>query len=136
MSSAPRTEFLFEMALDIGERQELGTTSRGSRVIAPIVGGSFQGPKLKGTVLPGGADSILVRSSGVRELDVRLTLKTEVGHLIYITYRGLDDTKDYFRTTPLFETAAEDERWLNDIVAVGIGRQASKGPVYSVYALL
>lgn len=132
----PKTELLFELSLEIGERQDVGAAPRGQRLIAPIMGGSFQGPNLKGIVIPGGADWILVRPNGVRDLNVRLTLRTDSGHLIYMMYRGIDDTKDYFRTTAVFETAAEQEIWLNNIVAVGVGRRAAKGPVYAVHAIL
>jgi hypothetical protein len=147
------TELIFELSLEIGDRQDLGVPACGRRIIAPITGGTFQGPKLKGTVVPGGADWILTRPDGIRELDVRVTLKTDSGDLIYMSYRGIDNTKPdvaqriakgeavdpseyYFRTTPVFETAAENARWLNNIGAIGTGRKAAHGPVYTVFAIL
>lgn len=147
------TELIFEMSLKIGERQDLGVLPLGRRVIAPILGGTFQGPKLKGSVLPGGADWILARADGIRELDVRVTLKMDSGDLIYMRYRGIDNTRRdiaqriangesvnpsayYVRTTPIFETQAEKARWLNDIVSVAMGRKTPQGPIYAVYAIL
>ena len=148
-----QTELIFELSLELGERQDLGAPRCGRRVIAPIIGGSFQGPKLKGTVVPGGADWTITRPDGIRELDVRVTLKTDSGDLIYMSYRGIDNTNPdvaekiakgesvdpseyYFRTTPVFETSAPSARWLNDIVAVSTGRKAARGPVYTVFAIL
>jgi hypothetical protein len=147
------TELIFELSLDIGERLDLGLPACGRRVIAPIIGGTFEGPKLKGIVIPGGADWTLTRPDGIRELDVRVTLKTDSGDLIYMRYRGIDNTKPdiakkiakgepvdpseyYFRTTPIFETTAQNTRWLNNIVAIGTGRKAARGPVYKVFAVL
>ena len=85
-SSAPaplKTEFLMDIILDVAAPQNLGT-----RLIVPVTGGTFEGPKLKGTALPG-ADWILVRPDGVSELNVRVTLRTDDDQLIYLTYRGL-----------------------------------------------
>ena len=73
-----------DMILDVAAPQNLGT-----RRIVPVTGGTFEGPKLKGTALGGGADWILVRPDGVSELNVRVTLRTDDEQLIYVTYRGL-----------------------------------------------
>ena len=86
-SSAPaplKSEFLMDIILDVAAPQVLGT-----RRIVPVTGGTFAGPKLKGTALGGGADWILVRPDGVSELNVRVTLRTDDEQLIYLTYRGL-----------------------------------------------
>jgi len=58
-------------------------------VIAPIAGGSFEGPRLRGRVLPGGSDWTLLRSDGVLELDLRITLEADDGALIYMNSFGL-----------------------------------------------
>jgi hypothetical protein len=83
-----RTTYLFYMVLNIGEIQSLGKTPLGDRCVAVIEGGSFEGPKLKGTVLKGGSDWLISRPDGALQLDVRLTLKTDDGHLIGMIYRG------------------------------------------------
>ncbi len=84
-SPAPlKTEFLMDIVLDVAAPQSLGT-----RRIVPVTGGTFEGPKLKGTALGGGGDWILVRPDGASELNVRVTLKTDDDQLIYLTYRGL-----------------------------------------------
>ena len=148
-----QSEQLFEMQAELGEFQEVGPTPRGARLIAPVIGGTFAGPKLKGEILPGGADWLLMRADGIRELDVRITLRTDDDQLIYMSYRGVssitpeiiqritrgepvDPIEYYFRTTPVFETAAEKYSWLNRIVAVGVGQRLPSAVSYTVYEIL
>ena len=73
-----KTEFLFTIALEV-EVSDLGDTPYGGRRIARFGTGSFEGPKLRGTVLPGGAGWMLMRRDGVLEIEVRLTLETDRG---------------------------------------------------------
>ncbi len=136
-SSAPaplKTEFLMDIILDVAAPQVLGT-----RRIVPVTGGTFEGPKLKGTALPG-ADWILVRPDGVSELNVRVTLRTDDDQLIYLTYRGLLFTpkggEQYWRTTPIFETGAAKYDWLTKIIAVGVGKNVPGKAAYSIYQIL
>ncbi len=151
-----KSELLFEVDADIDleEAQELGATPQGNRRIAYIKGGTIEGPKLKGEILPGGGDWVLVRPDGARRLDVRTTVRTDDGHLIYVSYRGImhgpaevmerlrqgerdmDPSEYYFRTTPVFETGSEKYGWLNRIVAVGVGRRTETGVSYTVYEIL
>ncbi len=136
-----KTEFLFTMSADLAEAQDVGATPQGNRRIYYVTGGTFEGPKLKGEVLPGGGDWALVRPDGAVQLDVRATLRAEGGELIYTTYRGIirgapDSPEFYFRTAPMYETASEKYGWLNQIVAVGVGKLTSNGVSYSVYQVL
>ena len=73
-----KSELLFEVSADIDmeEAQELGANPQGNRRIAYIKGGTIEGPKLKGEILPGGGDWVLVRPDGARRLDVRTTVRT------------------------------------------------------------
>ena len=147
------TELLFEMSLALEPIQAVGATPNGDRRIRYVKGGTFSGPKLQGEVLPGGGDWLLLRPDGARTLDVRLTLRTDDGHLIYIVSRGIlhvspevfqrlaageevDPAEYYFRTTPLFETAAARLDWLNRIVAVSVGRLSATTAVHRIYAVL
>ena len=148
-----RTALLFNIALRTGAPQMLGKTPLGDRRVVPVTGGSFEGPRLRGTVEPGGSDWILLRPDGALKLDVRLTLKTEDGALVGMTYRGyrhgpaavierlnrgesVDPTEYYFRTAHFFETSAPQYDWLNRIVAVGLGHRPPEGPVYRVFEVL
>lgn len=147
-----RTEFLMQMSADLEESQQVGDTPVGGRRIVYVKRGEFHGPALKGEVLPGGGDWVLMRKDGASQLDVRITLRTDDGALIYVTYRGIstmapevrqrilmgeavDPAEYYFRTTPMFETAAVKYAWLNKLIAVGVGRRTRTGVVYSVYAV-
>jgi hypothetical protein len=148
-----RTTYLFNMVLSVGEIQPLGKTPLGDRRVAVVEGGSFEGPKLKGTVLKGGSDWLISRPDGALQLDVRLTLKTDDGHLIGMIYRGyrhgpaavidrlnrgekVDPAEYYFRTAPFFETSSEKYGWLNRIVAIATGHRLPSGPVYDVFEVL
>lgn len=148
-----KTEFLFEASIDLEEPQNLGATPQGNRLIFVVKGGSVEGPKLRGQVLPGGGDWFLLRPDGAGELDVRGTLRTDDGHLIYISYRGIlhasaevfgrllagqavDPGEYYFRTAPMFQTGSDRYGWLNRLVAVGVGRVGPNWVGYHVYAVL
>jgi len=129
------SEFLFDMQLDVGPAQELGP-----RRIVPVTGGTFHGPKLRGKALPGGGDWLIRRPDGATELNVRATLQTDDGELIYVWYRGIIFTPPggalYWRTTPVFETASEKYGWLNRVIAVGVGRRVPDKAAYWVYQIL
>lgn len=147
-----RTEFLFDITGEL-ERHDLGPTPVGHRWIVVVTGGRFEGPKLKGRVVPGGGDWLVERSDGVRALDVRITLRTDDEELIYMRYHGLmhgspeimqrlargedvDPNQYYFRTAPFFETASRRYSWLNQIIAIGVGRRTRSQVAYTVYAIL
>jgi hypothetical protein len=118
-----------------------------------VAGGSFEGERLSGVVIDGGNDWQAVRADGSTTLDVRLVLKTQDDANIAMTYRGVrhgpieviermergedvDPASYYFRTSPMFETAAASYDWLNRILAIGIGHRQLDGPVYSVFEVL
>ncbi|MGI9251789.1 MAG: DUF3237 domain-containing protein [Pseudohongiellaceae bacterium] len=127
------SEYLMELLLDGGTRIDAGHTS-----IAPLEGGSFSGPRLRGTVMPGGADWI-TQVSGHSSLDVRITLLTDDDAYIYMTYRGMvvpGDSGLYWRITPLFNTAAEQYDWLNHIVCVGKNKQVAGKIAYDIWQIL
>lgn len=150
-----KTEFLMEMRLSVASPMTiLGNTQYGERRIARVTGGTFEGPKLSGRVHDGGGDWILNRTDGVTQLDVRLTMETGDGALIYMTYKGLrhgpadvmaklaagetvDPSLLYFRTSPFFETAADGMyAWLNKACFVSTGRREPSGPIYRVFQVL
>ena len=128
------------LALAMELRVKVGAVPRGRRRIVPIEGGTFDGPQLRGTVLPGGADWQIVRADGLAELDTRYTLKTEAGDVIYIQNAGMrhappdvtarllagqavDPALVYFRTVPTFETAAPHLQWLTRAIFIGDGER-------------
>ncbi|WP_099021960.1 DUF3237 domain-containing protein [Mycolicibacterium palauense] len=151
-----KSTLLFDMTLDIPPGYQLPDGPLGTRVIAPIAGGTFDGPRIAGKVLPGGGDWLIIRSDGVMAVDVRVMLEPNEGGVIYASYGGriaipaevmpqalnpetvenVAPSEYYFRSTPLFETAnSSPHAWLNGIVAVGVGRLLSGGVSYRVYAI-
>jgi len=75
----PRTEFAYEVIVDLEPTLSLGQSPIGERRMVPIVGGTFEGPNIRGKVLPGGADRQLVRRDGVRQLNALYELQTDDG---------------------------------------------------------
>ncbi len=149
-----QTRPVFELTLSVPHIVDLGATPYGVRKIATVAGGSFEGERLRGTVTaaPGG-DWLLLRNDGVLCLDVRLTLQTDDGALIYMHYQGMrhgpqdvldrlgkGDTVDpalyYMRAVPVFETASAQYAWLNCAVFVAKGRRLAAGPIYEVFEVL
>jgi len=133
--------------------QALGDTPQGNRKIVPVIGGSLVGPRINARVLPFGGDWALTRADGVLILDVRLTVETDDGALIHVTYEGqrhgphavmarlargepVDPAEMYFRIAPRFETAAPGYVWLNRLLSIGIGERLPQGPRYHIHEIL
>jgi Protein of unknown function (DUF3237) len=144
------TEVLFDLEATVAARQDIGSTPFGRRRVYLVSGGRFVGARLRGEVLPGAADWLLRGADGTSEIDVRATLRTEDGHLVFVHYTGVyyaepavkermdageqvAPTEYYFRTTPRFETGSAEYGWLNRVVAVGVGRRTGTGIAYRVY---
>src|SRR6202451_2066259 len=138
---------LMTLQVVVASPQKIGAGPHGTRVTAPIASGHFEGPRLRGRVLPGGGDWTLLRGDGVLELDLRVTLETDDGALIHLASFGLrhgppevlaalargesvDPATYYFRTTPRFETADPKYAFLNRLLAVSTGDRRAAGPIY------
>ena len=147
-----KTEFLFRIALEV-EVLNLGDTPYGSRRVGRFSTGSFEGPKLKGTVLPGGACWMLMRLDDVLEIEVRITLETDDKQQIYMSWKGfrhgpkevinrlnrgeiVDPETYYFRTTPYFETSSEKYGWMNRICSIATGSRNASGRIFEVFQVL
>ena len=132
-ASELESEFVLELLLDVDAQIDAGHTS-----IAPVTGGTFAGPGINGTVHDGGADWI-TQVSGHRSLDVRITLETDDGELIYMSYTGIIRSGDdglYWRVRPIFQTASEKYDWLNHAVFVGKSKQVPGKVAYDVFRIL
>ena len=109
---------LLTLRLSTAPTQNVGAVPHGTRRTFPITGGSFEGDRLRGKVLPGGDDWVIKRPDGVLELDLRVTLQTDDGALIHMTFTGMRDDAapgaPYFRTLPRFETAEQ----CGDVLAI------------------
>lgn len=126
----------FRLDVELAPPIDVGPTYVGMRRVIPIIGGRFHGPRLKGDILPGGADWNLVRPDGVVHLWARYTLRTDDGVAIMVTNEGLqrgpadtmarilagqpyDRSAWYARTRPVFEVADARFAWLNQSVFIG-----------------
>ena len=119
----PRTEFVYEAVCTLLPAMKLGDGPLGERRMVPITGGQFAGPRLRGTVLPGGADRQLVRRDGARMLNALYELQTDDGAVITVNNRVL--VKDLagggrYAFSTIDITAPDGPHgWLNDGVYVG-----------------
>ena len=148
------TRLLMMMHVNVATVLNVGAVPHGIRRTAPLRGGTFEGPRLRGTILPdGSADWQLLRPDGVLEMDVRFTLRTDDGALISMRSFGLrhgppnviaalgrgetvDPSTYYFRTMPRFETAHPAYSFLNHLVAVASGDRRPEGPIYTIHEVL
>jgi hypothetical protein len=151
--TAMSSRLLMTVRILAASPQKLGAVPHGVRTIVPVAGGDFEGPRLRGKILPGGGDWLLLRSDGVLELDLRITLETDDHALIYMTFQGLrhgppeviaalgrgevvDPASYYFRTIPRFETASEKYEFLNRMITVGVGEFRPDGAIHKIDEIL
>src|SRR5580765_1519807 len=148
------TRLLMMLQVKVGSVHNLRAVPHGTRRTAPLSGGSFEGPRLRGSVFAGGsADWQVLRSDGVLEMDLRVTLQTDDGALISMRSFGLrhgppeviaaigrgetvDPSTYYFRTLPRFETAHPAYLFLNRLIAVASGDRRPEGPIYTIHEVL
>jgi hypothetical protein len=133
--------------------QKIGAIPHGTRSIVPVIGGDFEGPRLRGKVMPGGGDWLLLRSDAVLELDLRITLETDDRALIHMSFQGLrhgpadviaalvrgevvDPASYYFRTVPRFETSTEKYAFLNRIITISVGETRPDGAIHRIEEIL
>lgn len=127
-------EHLFTLTADTKVAGLLPTGPQGGRVVVEASSGSFEGPKLKGTVVPPGGDWVTLQPDGSLRLDVRLTLLTDDGAHILMSYRGIGtEGGKKLVTAPTFETADERYAWLNSVQAVATGSTGDDSVTYEVY---
>jgi hypothetical protein len=134
----PAFEYLGTMHVETGTRTVVENGPQGTRTIVQIVGGRFEGPRVKASAQVPAGDWITNRADGSYRLDVRLTLKTDDGALILMTYNGIAQTTAAgasLRMAPLFETGDSRYVWLTRLQAVGVGERVGTAVAYDIYAL-
>ncbi len=119
----PATEFVYEAVVEVAPRQDMGRSPLGERFIVPITGGRFEGPRLRGRVLPGGADRQLLRADAVKLLDALYEMQTDDGVLLTVHNQVLIDDPPAgprYAFSHVRVTAPEGPyAWLNRRVFVG-----------------
>ena len=139
----PDLDFVFGLRAQLGEMVVIGESPEGLRRMIPIVDGTFDGPKLRGEVLGGGADWQYVRGDGVTIAEAVYLLKANDGTLIQIRNRGVrhgppeviqrlaegehvDPSEYYFRASPTFLVSPGPHDWLNKNVFVATGARYAR----------
>jgi Protein of unknown function (DUF3237) len=134
-----KLEPLYEVHVDLKPPVEVGSGPSGTRIVYDIGGGTVEGSRMRGKVLPSGGDWLLFGGDGVGRLNVRATVATDDGAHIYLDYQGItvptpestaklargeasEYGETYFMTTPRFETGDPRYAWPNEVVAVAEGR--------------
>jgi hypothetical protein len=148
---APELRHIYRLDADLEVPIDLGVTPQGHRRIVALTGGRAEGPDFHAELLAmGGADWQIVRPSGSSVADIRYTLKTDRGALLYIQSHGVrhgepdvlarlakgedvDPSEYTFRITVGIETSAPELAWLNDGVFIGVGARRPGGVSYDVY---
>jgi hypothetical protein len=147
----PRLTKVYRLEATLAPPLDFGDTARGHRRIAPLSGGTFTGPELNGKLLPGAsADWQMILPDGTALGDIRYTLQTDGGDLLYVQSRSVRhgsaevlvrlargedvDASEYtFRTSTQIETAAPHLDWLNKGVFISVGGRQSAGVIYETY---
>lgn len=147
----PRLDLIYRLEATVGDPQDVGRISAGHRRIVPLTGGTFNGPDLRGTLLPAAsADWQVILPDDTTLGDVRYTLQTHRGDLLYVKSQGVRhgspgvlerlgrgedvDAGEYtFRTSVTVETGADDLDWLNRGIFIGVGGRQPGGVIYEVY---
>ena len=147
----PELSLVYRLEATVGAPLELGDISQGHRRIVPLTGGTFTGPEIKWTLLPGAsADWQIILADGTALGDIRYVLQTDGGELLYVRSRGVRhgsaevlarlgrgeevDASEYvFRTATQIETAAPGLDRLNRGVFVGVAGREPGGVTYEVY---
>ena len=153
MTDVPlRFEFLARLAVDVGEPVSMGPTPLGERRVVPILGGTFQGPSMRGVVLPG-ADWQIARADGVLDIDAQYALRDTGGGIVRVVSQGyrhgssevlaalargedVDPSTYFFRTIMRFETGASYLDRLNRTIAVAIAERRPRQVLLDAYRLL
>lgn len=151
--AAPRFEFLMNLAVDVGEIVTMGQAPIGERRVVGITGGTFEGPGMRGEVLPGGNDWQILRADAVLDIDAAYVLKDEGGGLVRVISQGyrygppgviaamargedVDPSNYFFRAILRFETGAPYLEALNRTIAVATAERKSRQVLLSAYRLL
>jgi hypothetical protein len=147
----PRLRKVYRLEVTLGEPLDLGDVAQGHRRIVPQIGGRFTGPEISGELLGGAsADWQIVFPDGTSLADIRCTLQTDDGDLLYVQSWGVRhgsaealarlgrgeevDASEYtFRTATQIETAAPQLDWLNKGVFISVGARRPTGVIYETY---
>jgi Protein of unknown function (DUF3237) len=147
----PHLTLVYRLDATVGAPLDVGDLVAGRRRIVPLTGGTFSGPKISGTLVPGvSADWQIVQPDGTALGDIRYVLKTDSGDFLYVQSRGVRhgsaevlarlgrgedvDAAEYtFRTSTQIEAAAPDLAWLNKGIFISVAARRARNVIYETY---
>jgi hypothetical protein len=112
------------MEVQLGEPVAVGGGPKGSRVVIDVPAIKLEGERIRAELATNdAADWATFSEDGkLAALDVRMTLKTDDGALIYVEYCGrMDVTSGLISVAPTFQTGSPKYSWLNGVQAVSAG---------------
>jgi hypothetical protein len=153
MAQALQSEWIMDVKAEVAPPIEIADGPMGTRRIISIGGGTFEGPRLKGRIVPGGADYQILRRDGVLVLVAKYLLETDDGVIIAVANRGMRHgspevlrrlaagepvapSEYYFRAAPEFEAPSGRYDWLNKSLFMSVGERYSAGVVIHIHRIL
>lgn len=144
---------LMAFKLDVAPPSIVGMTPGYDRRIGELIGGTFEGERLRGTFRSGGSDWQSLRADGAIIADVRVVMETDDNALIGLRYAGIRvgpkevierlargepvrPSEYYFRVRARFETAHPKYDWLNRVLCIATGHRFPEGPLYNVFEIV
>ena len=139
-----QVEHMWDAKVTIDDGIMLGESKHGWRRIVPITGGTFEGPNIRGEVLPVGEDWQLNRPDGDTELYARYLLKTHDNHLIQVINRVLihyppkgENADPYIRSVIDLEAPLDSPyEYLNHAIFLGTLTQPELKPEEESYVII
>jgi uncharacterized protein DUF3237 len=145
-------EPILRIHAELADIQQFGRTPIGERRVINILGGTVEG-RVKGRILPGGADWQFIRGDGAAHVEARYTIQSDSGGLILVSSEGIrhgppevlarlmtgefvDPSLYYFRTAMRFETGDPTLDWLNRVLAIARGQRERNAVNLDIYEVI
>jgi hypothetical protein len=127
------------MTITPGDTMRLAGTPAGDRVIVEFAAIDFDGERVKAHLKgKAAADWIVIGADSTALIDIRFTLETQDGALLYVQMNGRANAATFnaggpLYMTPRFETGDARYAWLNRVQAISKGKLEGGKIVNDVY---